>query len=163
MPYKNNSEPQRCLPDHLYCYQSSGTSAPSIFKSLHRDIADDFHGNGTRLLDWESFDFKCNLHQNYLLPGKADHTQPSLGFRTVFVKLLPLVLLRLLKLLLLLILIQGFRAYKLWHQATEISSIFPLTIKVNSVHHPKAAFSISPKEGTAAAPIHVIQCSLEKF
>lgn len=67
MPYINNSEPQRCLPWHL-----SATSAPSIFKSMHRDIADDSHGNGIRLLDWESFDCKCHLHQNYLLAVRCE-------------------------------------------------------------------------------------------
>lgn len=33
--------------------------------------------------------------------------------------------------------------------------LFPLTIKVNPVHHPKEAFSVSPKEGTVAAPLCV--------
>lgn len=84
---------------------------------------------------------------------RADHTQPSLGFRTIFAIIAPPEVTQITAVI-------DINSKDLEHINTgtkllEPLPFFPLTIKVNPVHHPKEAFSVSPKEGTAAAPLGV--------
>lgn len=96
------------------------------------DIADDFHGNGIRLLDLESFDFECNLHQNYLLPVKCEgesrsHTAFSLDLGQYLLSCNLWSSSGYSNCCSYWYQFKGFRAYKLGHQATGTSSIFSLS------------------------------------
>lgn len=81
--------------------------------------------------------------------GRADHTQPSLGFSTIFVKLQSLVLLRLLRLLLLLAPIPRIQSiqimapgyWNLFHFSTDYQSYSCASSKGSIFNVPKGRHS----------------------
>lgn len=96
------------------------------------------------------------------MKGRADRTEPSLGFMTVLMKLHLLVLLSLPKLVLLLIPTQMTRSINTGTKLLAPPAFFPLAIEVNPVHHPREVFFSIPQGGAAAAPLCVPSVQPEK-